>query len=203
MFNSKLLRSAIPEVTAIALESAARMLGVPENKQEVYDNMMSDIATLVKDSDVDFDGIHAYEEANNISYADVMFADEQERRLMTEEEYNKEIEKLGKLEEKIAKVVDKSVAGGSKSVAKGIAKGFVKVVKEQVKTEGIESIKDFKPENVQQKMAEMKPEISGLLALSAELKAKKKATQLQISRALPICLARFRNPKSSKQSLQR
>ncbi|MBQ8448007.1 MAG: CvpA family protein [Clostridia bacterium] len=152
MFNSKLLRAAIPEVTAIAIEATARMLGVPENKQAVYDNMMSDIADIIKESDVDFDAIHAYEEANNVTYADVMYADEQ-NTLMTEEEYKKEIEKLNKLEDKIAKVVDKSVAGGSKAVATGIAKGFVKGVKEQARVNGAASLKEFVPEAVQQNMA--------------------------------------------------
>ena len=157
MFNSKLLRSAIPEVTAIAIESAARMLGVPESKEEVYDNMMTDIAELVKNSDVNFEGIAAYEEANNITYADVMFADEQVN-IMTEEEYNDEIKKLNTLEKNISKIVNKNVAGGTQSIADGIAKGFVKTVKEQVKTEGADSLKEFNPEKAQQKMAEIAPE---------------------------------------------
>jgi len=157
MFNSKLLRSAIPEVTAIAIEATARMFGVPENKQAVYDNMMEDIAVLVKESDIDFDAIHAYEEAHNITYADVMYADEQ-KPLMTEEEYNNEIKKLGELEKKISKVVNKNVAGGSSAVADGIAKGFVNTVKEQVKNEGVESLKSFDPAKVQEKMAEINPE---------------------------------------------
>lgn len=153
MFNSKLLRSAIPEVTAIALESTARMLGVPENKEEVYENMMGDIAELVKNSDVNFEGIAAYEEAHNISYID---SDEQ-RTIMTEEEYNAEIKKLEKLEKEISKVVNKNVAGGSEAVATGIAKGFVKTVKEQVKSEGAESLQNFDPAKVQEKMASMNP----------------------------------------------
>lgn len=157
MFDSKLLRSAIPEVTAIAIESAARMLGVPESKEEVYDNMMNDIAELVKNSDVNFDGIAAYEEAKNITYADVMFADEQEN-IMTEEEYDAEIKKLNTLEKNISKIVNKNVAGGSQAIADGIAKGFVKTVKEQVKAEGADSIRDFNPEKVQQKIAAIAPE---------------------------------------------
>ena len=157
MFDSKLLRSAIPEVTAIAIESAARMLGVPESKEEVYDNMMNDIAELVKNSDVNFDGIAAYEEAKNITYADVMFADEQEN-IMTEEEYDAEIKKLNTLEKNISKIVNKNVAGGSQAIADGIAKGFVKTVKEQVKAEGVDSIRDFNPEKVQQKIAAIAPE---------------------------------------------
>ena len=157
MFNSKLLRSAIPEVTAIALEATARMLGVPENKIEVYDNMMSDIATLVKDSDIDFDAIAAYEEAHNITYVDVMYADN-DNSLMTEEEYKKEIEKLNNLEKKISTIVDKNVAGGSAAVAEGIAKSFVKTVKDQVKKEGAESLKSFDPSKAQQKMSEIKIE---------------------------------------------
>ncbi len=157
MFNSKLLRSAIPEVTAIAIEATARMLGVPESKEEVYDNMMGDIAELVKNSDVNFEGIAAYEEAKNITYADVIFADEQ-NNIMTEEEYKNEIEKLGTLEKNISKIVNRNVAGGSKSIADGIAKGFVKTVKEQVKNEGADSLKNFNPEKAQQKMAEIAPE---------------------------------------------
>jgi len=153
MFNSKLLRSAIPEVTAIALEATARMLGVPESKEEVYENMMGDIAELVKNSDVNFEGIAAYEEANNITYID---SDEQ-RTIMTEEEYNAEIKKLEKLEKEISKVVNKNVAGGSEAVATGIAKGFVKTVKEQVKEEGAASLQNFDPVKVQEKMAKIDP----------------------------------------------
>ena len=154
MFNSKLLRSAIPEVTAIALEATARMLGVPENKQEVYDNMMGDIAGLVQESEVDFDAIHAYEEANNITYADLMYADEQ-NTLMTEEEYKNEIKKLDDLEKKISKILSKTVSGSTAVIADGIAKSFMKGIKEQAKTEGAESLKNFDPAKAQQKMAEI------------------------------------------------
>jgi hypothetical protein len=155
MFNSKLLRSAIPEVTAIAIESTARMLGVPESKEEVYQNMMGDIADLVKNSDVDFEGIAAYEEAKNITYVDVMFADEQ-RTIMTDEEYNAEIKKLNTLEKSISKIFNKNVAGGSESVASVIAKSFVKTVKEQVKNEGADSIKNLDSAKIQHKMSEIK-----------------------------------------------
>lgn len=158
MFDSKLLRSAIPEVTAIALESAAIALGVPANKEVVYDNMMDSIANLVNESDIDFDGIHAYEEANGITYIDLMYADSQERTLMTEEEYKKEIKKVEKLEKDIAKVVNKNVAGGTESIGKGIAKEFVKGVKEQAKNEGSEAVKTFDPTKVKEKMSEIKPE---------------------------------------------
>ena len=154
MFDSKLLRSAIPEVTAIALEATAKMLGVPENKQEVYDNMMNDIATLVKDSDVNFELIEAYERMKGITYADVMFVEEQ-GDVITEEQYNAEIKKREALEIKISKVVSKNVAGGNEAIADGIAKTFVTVITVQIRTEGVESLESFDSAKVQQTMIDI------------------------------------------------
>jgi hypothetical protein len=84
-----------------------------------------------------------------------MFADEQ-RTIMTDEEYNAEIKKLNTLEKSIAKIFNKNVAGGSESVASGIAKSFVKTVKEQVKNEGADSIKNLDSAKIQHKMSEIK-----------------------------------------------
>ncbi len=151
MFDSKLLRSAIPEVTAIALESTARMLGVPENKEAVYENMMGDIAAIVKESDVDFDAIEAYEKFHGISFIDDVYA-EARTKIMTEDEYNEEKEKLEKLESKIAKVFNKTLSESNDAIAKGIAKSFVTIIQEQVKAEGVDSLKNFSATQVQDKI---------------------------------------------------
>ncbi|MBQ8404840.1 MAG: CvpA family protein, partial [Clostridia bacterium] len=143
MFNSKLLRSAVPEVMAFAMESVARSLKVPENKEEVYNNMMDDIATAVKDADVDYDGIKAYEDAMGISYIDSVDGVSPREGLMTEEEYNAEIEKLNALTTKISSILSKNVSGGNETLVNSIADNIVKDVKKQASENGAEAVKNF------------------------------------------------------------
>ncbi len=137
MFNSKLLRSAIPEVMAIAMESVAVSMNVPADKEAVYNNMMDDIAGAVKDADVDYDAIKAYESAKGRSYID---ADDD--GVMTEEEYEAEIKKLGALTEKIAAIIGKAVVGGNETMANSIADIIVRDVKTQAEN-GADALQSF------------------------------------------------------------
>ncbi len=132
MFDSKLLRAAVPEVMAFAMETVAQSLNVPADKEEVYNNMMDDIAEAVKDADVDYDGIRAYEEVMGISYIDSVDGKSPREGLMTEEEYKAEIAKRDALETKISSILSKNVSGGSESLVKSIATSIVKEVQQQV-----------------------------------------------------------------------
>ncbi len=141
MFNSKLLRSAIPEVMAIAMESVAVSMNVPADKDAVYNNMMDDIAGAVKDADVDYDAIKAYEGTQGVSYVDSLEGGPREG-IMTEEEYKAEIEKLVALTEKIAAIIGKAVAGSNETMANSIADIIVRDVKTQAEN-GADALQNF------------------------------------------------------------
>lgn len=150
MFNSKLLRAAVPEVMAFAMESVARSLKVPENKEEVYNNMMDDIAEAVKNADVDYAAIKAYEEAMGVSYADSVSGVSPREGIMTEEEYNAEIKKLNDLTTKISSILSKNVAGGNETLVNSIADNIVKDVKKQAVEGGADAIQSFDATNVKE-----------------------------------------------------
>ena len=151
MFNSKLFCAAIPEVMAMAMESVALSLNVPADKNAVYNNMMDNIATTVKEADIDYDGIKAYEEAqvDAVDYAD---DDEnnQAPTIMTKEEYDAEIEKLVQLTSKIATIINTAVAGDNSTLANGLADQIVQNVKTNALENGNESLSDFDAESVKQ-----------------------------------------------------
>ena len=129
MFKSKLLCSAVPEVLAIAMESLAITLKVPANKAVVYDNMMEDIADVVKNADIDYAAIKAYEEAHPEDVVDFAPLEEGEAPvIMTKEEYEAEKQKLTDLTLKISKIINIAVSGSDETVASDLAGKIVKNV---------------------------------------------------------------------------
>ena len=155
MFNSRLFCALIPEVMAIAMESVALTMNVPADKNAVYDNMMDDIATAVKDADINYEGIKAYEAAQAaLDYVDGD-GSEQAPVIMTAEEYEAEIQKLADLTVKISKIINAAVSGSNETVANALADQIVQTVKTEIMEKGEEALADFNADSVKTVVSEI------------------------------------------------
>ncbi|MBR5187279.1 MAG: hypothetical protein IKW18_02300 [Clostridia bacterium] len=150
MLKSKLFRTAVPKITALATESVAKSLGVPADKNAVYDNMMDNIAVAVKESDINYELIKAYEDSLVATdYTDFVSEDEIEiPTVPTQEEYEAEKAKIASLAEKISKIINTSVAGSTESVANSIAEQIVQHIQSRVTQSGEEMIQNFNADDV-------------------------------------------------------
>ena len=154
MFNSKLFCAAIPEVMAMAMESVALSLNVPADKNAVYNNMMDDIAASVKDADINYEGIKAYEAAQVA--ADYVALDEGEApAIMTKEEYEAEIQKLADLTLKISKIINTAVASSDEAIANTLAGEIIADIKAEIMENGTDALADFNAESVKATIAEV------------------------------------------------
>lgn len=154
MFGSRLFCAAIPEVMAIAMESIAISLQVPADKNAVYDNMMDDIADSVKNADIDYDGIKAYEAAQVA--VDYVAADSaQTPTIMTKEEYEAEIQKLADLTLKISKIINTAVAASNETIANTLAGEIVSDIKNEIMENGEDILADFNADSVKTTISEM------------------------------------------------
>jgi len=151
MFDSKLLRAAIPEVMAIAMEGAANAMNVPANKEMVYDNMMDDIALAVKDADIDYAAIHAYEQTGGAPFAAARSAAIRRTgsAVMTMEEYQTEIQKLLKLADSISAILNRGMSGDNAAFTDSVANQIVNAVKAQAAENGQSVLDSFAAADVQ------------------------------------------------------
>jgi hypothetical protein len=154
MFNSRLFCAAIPEVMAMAMESVALSLSVPADKNAVYNNMMDDIAESVNEANIDYAGIKAYEDAQVA--ADYVALDEGEApTLMTEEEYEAEIQKLADLTLKISKIINTAVSSSNEAIANTLAGQIVEDIKSEIMANGGEEIPTLDAESVKNTISEI------------------------------------------------
>ena len=154
MFNSRLFCAAIPEVMAMAMESVALSLSVPADKNAVYNNMMDDIAESVNEANIDYAGIKAYEDAQVA--ADYVALDEGEApALMTEEEYEAEIQKLADLTLKISKIINTAVSSSNEAIANTLAGQIVEDIKSEIMANGGEEIPMIDAESVKNTISEI------------------------------------------------
>jgi hypothetical protein len=154
MFNSRLFCAAIPEVMAMAMESVALSLSVPADKNAVYNNMMDDIAESVNEANIDYAGIKAYEDAQVA--ADYVALDEGEApALMTEEEYEAEIQKLADLTLKISKIINTAVSSSNEAIANTLAGQIVEDIKSEIMANGGEEIPMLDAESVKNTISEI------------------------------------------------
>lgn len=154
MFTSKLFCAAIPEVMAMAMESVALSLNVPADKNAVYNNMMDDIAASVKDADINYEGIKAYEAAQVA--ADYVALDEGEApAIMTKEEYEAEIQKLADLTLKISKIINTAVASSDEAIANTLAGEIIADIKAEIMENGTDALADFNAESVKATISEV------------------------------------------------
>ena len=152
VFQSKIISNAVPELVATAMQGMASSMAVPANKQEVYNNMMENVAAAVRDSDVDFVGIHAYEQANNVAASYVRSAPYKTfspEEIMTEEEYEMEVRKLVELTQQISKALDRALSGDNAAFADSVASCIVDQVKTQAAENGEETLGSFDASGVQ------------------------------------------------------
>lgn len=153
MFQSKLLCAAVPEVMAIAMESVAASMNVPANKEAVYNNMMDDVALAVKNAEIDYAGIKAYEEANATVYRLVRTAAAERTNtaadIMTQEAYEAEIQKLAELTQVISSILNKAVSGDNAAFMDSIANHIVNEVKTQAVENGQNTLENFNAASVQ------------------------------------------------------
>ena len=150
MLQSKLLRSAVPKIAALAMESVAKSLKVPENKAAVYENMIDDIATAVKESTINYDLIKIYEDSQVATdYTDFVAEDEiVPPSVPSQEEYEAEKAKISALAEKISKIINASVSGSNENIASDIANQIVCNIQTQIMENGADSLQNFNADQV-------------------------------------------------------
>ena len=139
VFQSRLMAAVIPELMASAMEGVAESMHVPADKDAVYDNMMDTIAMAVQDTNVDFEAIHAYEQAHNVAATFARFRSAARTGgdgLMTEEEYEAQIQQLAELAAAISAIINRSLAGDSAAFADSVADHIVNDVKNQASENG-------------------------------------------------------------------
>lgn len=153
MFQSKLLRSATPELMAIAMETVAQSMNVPANKEAVYNKMMDSVALAIRSADIDYAGIAAYEQANpgaraaaGVS-APLKFSSP--AQTMSKAEYEEEIRKLDALTKTISTILDTAVSGDNAALTDCIADYIVQEVQSQVSANGQAALEAFDTASVQ------------------------------------------------------
>ena len=138
LFQSEMLRAAVPDLMASAMEGIAADMQIPADKNAVYDNMMDKIAALVAEADIDYAALKAYEDATASPFAlRPLAAKASSDKLMTEAEYEAEIEKLVALADDISKALNSSMSGSNKAFADSVAAHIVTEVKVQASENGM------------------------------------------------------------------
>ena len=153
LFGSKILSALVPELVSMAMESVAAGMNVPANTEAVYNNMMDDVALAVRNAAIDYDGIAAYEQANNIRSGRDGSAE-----LMTQEEYEAEIAKLVELTETIAAILNNGLAGDNGDFTAAVAEHIVNEVRAQSAENGAAALENFDAAGVQSALGSMAAE---------------------------------------------
>lgn len=161
VFQSELLRAAVPELLASAMESIASGMGVPADKNAVYDNMMDNIAMAVQEADIDYAAIAAYEKANNTTYSftrsSSSVSSSGSEGVMTKEEYEAEIRKLMDLTLAISKMLNNALAGSNITFADSVAEWIVNDVKAQAAENGQDAVAGYDAAGVQNALGSISP----------------------------------------------
>ena len=157
MFQSRLLAAVIPELMVSAMEGIAESMNVPANKNAVYDNMMDAVALAVRNTDVDFEAIHAYEQAHNMParFARFSVARTGGEGVMTEEEYEAQIQQLAELAATISAILNRSLAGDSAAFSDSIADHIVNDVKNQASENGQSAVAGYDANALQNTLSGM------------------------------------------------
>ena len=155
LFQSDLLCAAVPEIVGMAMGSVAEGMNLPANKEAVYHNMMDDVAEAVRSAEIDYAAIAAYEQAHGITYSFSRLSARTNaaKKVMTEEEYNAEIEKLVELTVTISSILNKSLSGDNQAFTDNVASEIVANVKTQVSQQGQESLENYDASAVQETVA--------------------------------------------------
>ena len=157
MFQSRLLVAVVPELMVSAMEGVAESMNVPANKDVVYDNMMDAVALAVRNTNVDFEAIHAYEQAHNMpaNFARSGAARTGGEGVMTEEEYEAQIQKLAELAATISAILNRSLAGDSAAFSDSVADHIVNDVKNQASENGQSAVAGYDANALQETLSGM------------------------------------------------
>ncbi|MBR4971507.1 MAG: CvpA family protein [Oscillospiraceae bacterium] len=147
LFQSKFLRATVPEMMAMAMQNVANSMQVPANKEAVYNNMMDAIAQAVKDADIDFAAIEAYEQAHSSR------SGKGETSGSEQEVYEANIQKLVELTKRISSILNNSISGDNQAFTDSVADQIVSQVKTQAVENGDASLANFDAAGVQQAIA--------------------------------------------------
>lgn len=107
--------------------------------------MMDDVALAVRNADIDYAGIDAYEKSHGTVFRSAGSSAE----LMAEEEYNTEIQKLGVLAQTISSILDTALSGDNAVLTDCIAESIVTEVKAQVSANGQAVLDNFNTASIQ------------------------------------------------------
>ena len=153
LIGSKILSTLIPDLLAKATESIAQSMNLPANKEVVYDNMMDNIASAVKDADVDYDIIRRYEEAHGTTYSvmrtSVQYKIQKAASVPSKEAYDAQISKLIELSKTISSILNKAMAGDNAAFTDSVADRIVQEVKTQATGSGQSVVENFDASSVQ------------------------------------------------------
>lgn len=150
MFQSRLLRAAVPEVMAMATQGIANSMKVPANKEAVYNNMLDDIAQAVQGADIDFAAIEAYEQANGLARTFARSGStDASGELMTQEEYEAQVQQLVVLSKTISSILNKAISGDNQAFTDSVADQIVNQVKAQAAEGGADALANYDAASVQ------------------------------------------------------
>ena len=158
LVQSELLRGIVPQLVSTAVESAVSSMNMPANKEAVYNNMMDSIADKVKNTEIDYAGIVAYEEAHaekaNLSARKTQL----KTKKLSDEEYEAEVQKLLDLTKAISAILNRGISGDNSAFTDSVAQHIVNEVKSHTAAHGTETLENFSASNVQGSISNIKPE---------------------------------------------
>lgn len=138
MFQSEIMRAAVPDIMAMAMQGIAEGMNMPADKNAVYDNMMQEVAQAVKDAGIDYAALKAYEDATASAFSlRPLAAKAGSDKLMTQAEYEAEVQKLVDLAKTISKVLNNALSGDNVEFTDSVAAHIVTEVKVQAGENGM------------------------------------------------------------------
>ena len=139
LFQSEVLRAAVPDLMASAMEGIAADMNMPADKNAVYDNMMDEIALVIRTADIDYAAMKAYEDATASTFSlRPLSAKDSSDRMMTQAEYEAEVQKLVDLANTISRAINKALSGDNAAFTDSVAAHIVTEIKVQVGENGME-----------------------------------------------------------------
>lgn len=148
--QSQILCSAVPDLMASAVESAAVGMNMPTDKGVVYDNMMEFVANAIKNAEIDYAALKAYEDATGTSFAlQRLSTASKAGAIMSEAEYEAEVQKLVVLAKSISSALNRALSGNNATFTDSVAIHIINEVKAEAAENGQDAIANFDASSVQ------------------------------------------------------
>lgn len=139
LFQSEMLRATVPDLMASAMKSVAAGMNMPADKNAVYDNMMDQIAVMIRTADIDYAAMKAYEDKNASAFSlRLLAAKSGSDKVMTQAQYEAAVAELVELADRISKVLNTSLSGDNKEFTDNVAAHIVTEVKIQAGEKGMD-----------------------------------------------------------------